>query len=116
MARRTSHRLQDILTAIEHVERLLTDQTFETLTADHIKQAAFERFLEIISEASRHIPEEMKRSAPGIPWRNVADIGNQTRHAYHLVDTEILWLLYADGQLAKLKAAVEYLKTKFPEA
>ena len=56
----------------------------------------------------------MKMTAPNIPWRNVADIGNVMRHSYDLVDTETLWLLYSDGQLAELKAALAGLKEKFP--
>ncbi len=66
-------------------------------------RAAFERFLEILSETSRHIPQEVKSTAPEIEWRRIADIGNHLRHVYHRVDAEILWLLYSDGELRRLR-------------
>lgn len=59
MGDRTVYRLQDILDAIEQIDVLLNGKTFADLQNDRILRAAFERFLEIISEASRHIPKEM---------------------------------------------------------
>lgn len=103
MKSRTIYRLHDIIDAIEQIDLLLAERTFEDMQADRILRAAFERFLEILSEASRHIPSEMKQQAPEMPWPRIADIGNHIRHAYHRVDAEILWNLHADGHLAELK-------------
>lgn len=103
MNERTAYRLGDIVDAVEKIGMLLEHKTFADLQSDPFLRAAFERFLEILSEASRHIPDEMKRSAPELPWRRIADIGNHLRHAYNRVDTEILWLLHADGELKRLK-------------
>src|SRR4051812_38075932 len=62
---------------------------------DTVTRAALERFLEILSEASRHVPEEWKTEhGPHIPWRAVADLGNRIRHAYHLVDPEVFSSIY----------------------
>jgi uncharacterized protein with HEPN domain len=107
MDRRTLSRLTDILAAIEQIDGLLAGKSPEDLYADRVVKAALERFLEIISEASRHIPDNLKLDAPAIPWRRIADLGNHIRHAYHAVDADILWKLYARGELAALKAAVE---------
>ena len=68
-------------------------------------KAALERFLEIVSEASRHIPMELKAASPLIRWRRIADIGNHLRHAYQHVDVDILWGIYAEGELARLRGA-----------
>jgi uncharacterized protein with HEPN domain len=64
--------------------------------SDAVTRAAFERFLEILSEASRHIPDDLKAEFPNIPWRQVADLGNFIRHVYHKIDVEILWSIYHD--------------------
>ncbi|MBK8458692.1 MAG: DUF86 domain-containing protein [Phyllobacteriaceae bacterium] len=48
----------------------------------------------------------MKAAESTIPWRRVSDIGNHLRHAYHRVDAEILWRIWADGDLALLRDAV----------
>jgi uncharacterized protein with HEPN domain len=106
MQDRTIFRLNDIVDAIDQIELLLMGKNLEDLINDRAMKAAFERFLEILSEASRHIPETLKSEAPEIPWRSVSDIGNYLRHAYHRVDSEILWTVYENGQLAELKSTV----------
>lgn len=50
-----------------------------------------ERNLEIISEASRRLPERVKATEPGTPCREIAGIGNVLRHDYGDVRPEILW-------------------------
>ena len=107
MADRTRFRLRDIIDAIDQIENILGEKTFADVLSDRLLRAGFERFLEIISEASRHIPPAMKDSAPEIPWPDIAAIGNHLRHAYHRVDFEILWRIYEDGQLHDLRAAAE---------
>jgi uncharacterized protein with HEPN domain len=54
-------------------------------------QRAIERGLEIISEASRGIPEGQKSAHPGVPWTQIAGIGNIRRHEYHRVEPTIVW-------------------------
>jgi uncharacterized protein with HEPN domain len=54
-------------------------------------QRAVERGLEIISEASRHLPADLKSRAPGIPWRQIAAIGNLLRHEYQRADVMATW-------------------------
>ena len=74
--------------------------------------AAFERFLEILSEASRHIPDALKQTAPEIPWQTVSAIGNHLRHAYDRVDAKILWDLHIKGQLSELRSVVrDFIRT-----
>lgn len=112
MGYRMIFRLRDVVDAITQIENLVEDKTFSQVFADRILRAAFERFLEILSEASRHIPTELKEEAPQIAWPEIAAIGNHLRHAYHRVDFEILWRIYEDGELIELRTAVE----KFLEA
>lgn len=104
---RTIFRLQDIRDAIDQIDMLLSGKTFADMQSDRVLRAAFERFLEILSEASRHIPSALKEDAPDIPWRRVGDIGNHPRHAYNRVDAEILWNLHSSGDLAQLREAIE---------
>jgi uncharacterized protein with HEPN domain len=52
-----------------------------------------ERGIEIISEASRHLPAAMKARHPDLPWRNIACIGNVLRHNYEHVPAPILYAL-----------------------
>jgi uncharacterized protein with HEPN domain len=112
MADRALFRLKDIVDAVDQIEIALENKTFNDASSDRLLRAGFERFLEIISEASRHIPDELKADSPEIPWREVAAIGNHLRHAYHRVDFEILWQIYEDGQLFELRAAAKRFLNK----
>jgi uncharacterized protein with HEPN domain len=69
---------------------------------------AIERCVEIISEASRHLPPHMKAKHPEVPWQNVADIGNVLRHAYRSIDPHIMWEV-ATRHAITLQAAVEQM-------
>ena len=64
-----------------------------------------QRALEIISEASRHIPDELLVSAPDIPWKQIRGIGNILRHEYHKIADEVVWAVVTE-HVAKLKEAV----------
>jgi uncharacterized protein with HEPN domain len=106
MEDRSIYRLHDVVDAINQIDALLKGKDHKDFVSDRFLRAAFERFLEILSEASRHIPDELKVSRSDIQWRRIADIGNVLRHAYNRVDSDILWELHAGGDLAVLRDAV----------
>lgn len=89
-----------------HIEHSLADVEYQEFADDLFLRLAIERLLEIISEASRKIPAELKATAPEIAWRRMADLGNRLRHAYHRIEPEILWRI-AHQDLAPLKAFIE---------
>ncbi|MGP0094418.1 MAG: DUF86 domain-containing protein [Xanthobacteraceae bacterium] len=101
-------RLEHILNCIANLEKIFANTTEKAFADDPFLRAAAERFFEIISEASRHIPDELKSRETQINWRRMADLGNWLRHAYDQVDTEILWSI-ARNDLAPLKVFVERL-------
>ena len=100
-------RLQHILEAIADVQALLTGHDLESFADDRLLRLAVERALEIVSEASRHIPEDLKQQQADTNWRALADLGNRLRHAYHRVDPELLWEIAMD-RLPTLRARVEH--------
>jgi uncharacterized protein with HEPN domain len=108
MADRPVLRLRHIKDRIVAIKALLSGKTFEQVAADSDSRAALERHLEIISEASRHLPEAWKAGHKQIPWRNIADLGNVIRHAYDEVDLGILWDISEKG-LPELERAVDAL-------
>jgi uncharacterized protein with HEPN domain len=70
--------------------RNISLQEFET---DWQRQWLVERGIEIISEASRHLTDEMKARHPEIPWQKVAAIGNVLRHNYEKIAAPVIWKL-----------------------
>lgn len=73
------HPLQDnILAAIGHIEQKFEVISLDDFLRDLDRRRIVERCLEILSEASRRLPENLKERHPEIPWRKVAGIGNVT--------------------------------------
>jgi uncharacterized protein with HEPN domain len=103
---RPEQRADDIKVRIKMIRELLDGKSPSQVDEDLVARAALERFLEIISEASRHIPNDWKADHPEIPWRRIADIGNVMRHAYSAVDLSILWAIY-ERDLGPLEAAID---------
>ena len=86
-----AQRLRDILDNIEAIELFTAGQDFPEFARDRKTVYAVTRALEIISEASRRVPEELKNRYPEIDWPAVAAAGNVYRHAYEAVDEAWVW-------------------------
>ncbi|WP_342760679.1 HepT-like ribonuclease domain-containing protein [Bradyrhizobium sp. CSA207] len=63
----------------------------EAFTSDLRSVYAVTRCLEIISEASRRLPEELKARHPAITWKQMAAAGNVYRHDYEDVAAHFVW-------------------------
>lgn len=99
-------RLIHILDAIKNIQVFLAGKTIESLAEDLPLRLAVERLFEIISEASRRVPAEIKARETQIDWQGMADLGNLLRHAYHRVEVSRL-LKMTEIDLPPLKAFVE---------
>jgi len=101
-------RLTDIRDAIDGIATITAGATFDMFESTWGMQRAVERGLEIVSEASRHVPAELKALTPDIPWRQIAAIGNLLRHEYQRVDPMATWNIVAE-HLPALAIAIEQL-------
>ncbi len=114
-ARRVYDRLDHMLAAAVAIERLTAGMTLDDYAADPDVAASVERYLERMSEASRHVPDTLKLNHPTVDWRGVADIGNVLRHAYDQIIDHRIWQIVATD-LAPLKEAVEAMISDFDQA
>jgi uncharacterized protein with HEPN domain len=99
-------RLRDILEAIGDIESLLQGADIQKFGADRVLRLAIERLLEIVCEASRMLPDSIKKTEPSIDWRKMIDFGNVLRHAYHATDVDRVWDVI-QNHLPPLKSFVE---------
>ena len=88
---RTDGTLRDILHHIDLATQFVLGLDRETFKADIRTVYAVTRCLEIISEASRRLPDEMKARHPNISWRQMAAAGNVYRHDYEDVAAQFVW-------------------------
>lgn len=106
--------IEDMLSAIRQIGAKRATLTYERFADSSWDRAAMERMVEIVSEASRRIPEELKATEPDIPWRAIAGIGNKLRHDYDEVAPALIWRV-AVHDLPDLEAALQRMLTRCPE-
>lgn len=97
--------LDDILGSIEKIERYITDLTPAKFAEDSEAQDAVMRRLEIIGEAVKHLPNEVKTKHSDIPWKKIAGMRDILIHEYAGVQTERVWRTAKDD-LPPLKQVV----------
>jgi uncharacterized protein with HEPN domain len=84
-------RVNDILEAIDKIERYTQDMDFSGWLEDEKTVDAVIRNIEVIGEASSHLPDEVLQRYKDIPWRLMKGIRNILAHEYFGVDLEIIW-------------------------
>ena len=85
--------------------------SFENFENDDIKTRAVVRSLEIIGEASKNIPESMKKECPEISWIDIIGMRNRLSHEYFGVNLGIVWRTIKQD-IPQIKSCVEKLKDK----
>ncbi len=83
--------LEDIRQGCEKVLRYTEGITFDQFLEDERTLDAVVRNLEIIGEAVRHIPGEIKQRYPEVEWSKIVALRNIIAHEYFGVDEEIVW-------------------------
>ncbi len=102
-----AERGRDILESIAAIERH-TDCAKNGFERDEFLQTWFLRHLQIIGEAVRAIPQEVRALSPEVPWQQIGGMRNVLVHGYFEVDTDLVWDT-ATRDLPALKPAMERL-------
>jgi uncharacterized protein with HEPN domain len=98
--------LRDILHHIDLAERFVDGFDRDSFKADLRTVYAVTRCLEIISEASRRLPDALKDRHPTIAWRQMAAAGNVYRHDYEDVAAKFVWDTVQQA-LSPLRAVIQ---------
>ncbi len=83
--------MRDILEAIGKIERYTENMNFEDFSNNELIQDGVIRNLEIIGEAVKNLPDDIKKDYPEVEWRKIAGLRDILIHAYFGVDLEIIW-------------------------
>ena len=83
--------LQDIQHAVDEALEFVDGMEFPAFAVDRRTNLAVVRSLEIIGEATRHIPASTRRRFPQVPWLDMVAMRNKLIHEYYGVDLEVLW-------------------------
>lgn len=83
--------INDILEAVEKIEKYVHDKSYEEFQKDEKTKDAVVRNLEIIGEAVRNIPEDFKEKYPDVDWNGAAGMRDKLIHEYFGVSFLIVW-------------------------
>ena len=83
--------IQDILEAIGNIEEFTQNMGFEEFIADKKTRDAVVRNLEVIGEAAKNIPDEIKQEYSEIEWKAVTGMRDKLIHEYFGVSNPIVW-------------------------
>jgi len=102
--------LNHILDSIKDIESHIKSVSRKKFLSSVKTQDAVIRKLEIIGEATKHIPSKVRKKYPEIPWKQIAGMRDRLIHVYFDVDLDLVWrILKAD--LPKLKKQIEKIKS-----
>lgn len=92
MTQRT-HRMfvEDILEAMGRIQSYIKGVDYQAFVQNQMRVDAGIRNLEIIGEASRNIPETLRKEFVEIPRRRMIGLRNLTIHEYFGIDLSIIW-------------------------
>ena len=83
--------LEDILTAIDKIQSYTQNISFEKFSEDEKTLDAVVRNLEILGEAIKNVPEEIRKKHPDIEWKKISGLRDILIHEYFGVDKDIIW-------------------------
>lgn len=81
----------DIIGAIEKIQRFTVGLDRETFSQDEKTFDAVIRNLEVIGEAIKKIPEDVRMRYPLVEWKKIAGVRDILVHEYFGIDVEIVW-------------------------
>jgi len=100
--------IHHILDEIDYILTQISDMDYKSFAGNPTLKRAFVRSLEIIGEASKKLPEDIKTIQPSIDWRKVTGMRDRLIHDYFGVDYTIVWDV-ATNKLPDLRSKFQFL-------
>lgn len=110
MSKRTEKEfLGDIEEAVRRIKEYIKEMSYEEFLADLKTQDAVVRNLEVIGEAVKNIPDEVKEKHSQIPWKKITGARDRLIHHYFGVNYDIVWTIITEELTEVLEPIAEIL-------
>ena len=101
--------LKDILAAMDSIESFVEGMSLEQFRLDDKTSSAVIRKFEIIGEAAKHIPEEILKQYPKVPWKEMAGMRDKLIHFYFGADYQLIWVTIKE-RLPQVKPEIQKIQ------
>ena len=105
--------LLDIIAAINSIAAFVGTMNFKEFENDDKTVSAVIRKLEIIGEATKRVPQEIRNNNQHIPWKQMAGMRDKLIHSYFGVDHGLVWSTLTK-QLPIVKSNIEQILKQLP--
>lgn len=106
--------VKDILDAIDKIEEFIGNMEYGEFIQDDKTSTAVVKKIEIIGEAIKNIPRDVRVKYNAIPWKDIVGMRNKITHNYFKIDYEIVWNVVKE-KLPALKIQVEQVLKEMDE-
>jgi len=106
------HYLEDILLSMKRISEYVQGLNSETFKEDYKTVDAVIRNFEIIGEASKNLPEELKEKYPNLPWDQMYRLRNRVSHDYFGIDYDTIWDITISHLPENVKEIEQILKSE----
>lgn len=104
--------LKHILESISLIETYTADISREDFLKSQQLQDSIIRRLEIIGEATKHLPAKFREQHPQVAWREIAGMRDMMIHEYFGIDLELTWKMVKDDLPALRKELSQILESQ----
>lgn len=106
--------LSEMIDAVEAIKDFTHGMDKEDFLSDAKTKSAVVRQFEILGEAAKAIPENIKALVTDLPWSRIAGMRDRLIHAYFIVDYKLVWDT-VENELPLLKEKLEKLRSELKE-
>lgn len=108
MSRNVLIYINDILENMRDAEQFTEGMSYEQFLTDKKTWNAVLRSIEVIGEATKNIPDDVRASYPQVPWKEMAGMRDKVIHFYFGVDREVVWLVVKE-RIPALRPSIEQI-------
>lgn len=103
--------LQDIVNAINDIDNFIKGMDYTAFYKDEKTKSAVVWKIEVIGEAAKNIPQNVRSKHKKVPWKDMAKIRDKIAHFYFGIDYEIVWKVVKE-RLSGIKKDIERIKAE----